>query len=315
MPTDATPRLGIHLTNFATEDRGDWSHLIDLAVAADLNGLDKVVVSDHVVMGEHLEEYGRAEVGGAKGGKQPTGPDGLWLEPLTLLSVIAGRTKHIRLGTQVLLAALRRPVVLAKTLATLDVLSNGRVDLGIGVGWQREEYDAAGLDFDGRGKQLDETIEILQTLWREQSASFDAGGRTVSNIHQMPKPRQEGGVPVWVSGTLNRRVAERLAKYGSGWIPWGDAGADLAASIPTLWQMVRDAGGDPTGLRVIGTLATVKNDAGEPDTLASIAAVPGLVEAGVTDFLFRVPLPPDADEAGAVFAEWSNAFRGATGRG
>jgi len=314
MGNDHTPRLGIHLTNFATEDRGDWSHLVDLAVAADRNGLDKVVVSDHVAMGEHLDEYGRPEVGGAKGGKQPTGPDGLWLEPLTLLSVIAGRTEHVRLGTQVLLAALRRPVVLAKTLATLDVLSGGRLDLGIGVGWQREEYDAAGLDFDTRGKLLDDTIGVLQTLWREQSATFDVGGRTASNIHQMPKPRQADGVPVWVSGTLNKRVAERLASYGSGWIPWGDDAADLTASIPRLWQMVRDAGGDPDRLRVIGNLAAVKNDAGDADVRASVAAVPELRAAGVTDFLFRVPLPPDAEEAGAVFAEWSGAFREVTGR-
>lgn len=314
MATDLTPRLGIHLTNFATEDRGDWSHLLDLAVAADRNGLDKLVVSDHVVMGEHLDEYGRPEVGGSKGGKQPTGPDGLWMEPLTLLSVIAGRTEHVRLGTQVLLAALRRPVTLAKSLATLDVLSNGRIDLGIGVGWQREEYEAAGLDFDTRGKQLDDTVEILQTLWREQSATYDVGGRTVSNIHQMPKPRQEGGVPVWVSGTLNKRVAERLARYGSGWIPWGGAAADLTVSIPTLWQMVRDAGGDPTGLRVIGTLTVAKGAGGEPDVAATMATVPAQLEAGVTDFLFRIALPDDATAAGAVFAEWAGAFREVTGR-
>ena len=311
MPTDLSPRLGIHLTNFATDDRDDWSDLVDLAVAADANGVDKVVVSDHVVMGERLEEYGKAEVGGVKGGKQPTGPDGLWLEPLTLLAVIAGRTKHVRLGTHVLLAALRRPITLAKTLATLDVLSGGRVDLGVGVGWQREEYEAAGLDFSTRGRQLDETIETLQALWREQSATFQAGGRTVSGIHQMPKPRQDGGVPVWVSGTLNKKVAERLAKYGSGWIPWGDAALDLSTSIPALWAMVREAGGDPSAFRVVGNIPATKGADGEPDAAASVAAVPAMIDAGVTDFMFRVALPP-ADQAGAVFAEWSSAFRTVT---
>ena len=74
---------------------------------------------------------------------------------------------RVRLGTNILLAALRRPVVLAKTAATLDVLSGGRLDLGVGVGWQREEYEAAGLDFDGRGRLLDHTLEVCQTLWRE----------------------------------------------------------------------------------------------------------------------------------------------------
>ena len=130
-------------------------------------------MSDHVVFGERLEEYGRPEIGGQAGGKQPTGPDGHWLEPLTTLSVLAGMTSRIRLGTNILVAALRRPAVLAKSAATLDVLSGGRLDLGVGVGWQREEYDAAGLDFDGRGRLLDHTLEVCQTLWREPRAAYD----------------------------------------------------------------------------------------------------------------------------------------------
>lgn len=310
---DLTPRLGIHLTNFSNEDLGDWSGLIDLARAADANGIDKVVVSDHVVMGENLDEYGKPEVGGVRGGSQPTGPDGLWLEPLTLLSVIAGTTTNVRLGTHVLLAALRRPVVLAKTLSTLDVLTNGRVDIGIGVGWQKEEYDAAGLDFSTRGRTLDETIGILQTLWRSPAATYEIDGHTIAGIHQMPKPRQPGGVPIWVSGTLNKRVAERLAKYGSGWIPWGEAALDLTASIPVLWQMVEAAGGDPSGLRVVGNMAIKKRDDGTPDIGASIDALGPQLEAGVTDVMLRVPLP-SAAEAGPIFAEWSGAFRAATGR-
>lgn len=313
MTHDLTPRLGIHLTNFSNEDLGDWSALVDLARAADANGIDKVAVSDHVVMGEHLDEYGKPETGGVRGGSQPTGPDGNWLEPLTLLSFIAGTTTNVRLSTHVLLAALRRPVVLAKSLSTLDVLSSGRVDIGIGVGWQKEEYDAAGLDFSTRGRLLDETIEIVQTLWRSEVATFQAGGQTVSGIHQMPKPRQAGGVPVWVSGTLNKKVAERLAKYGSGWIPWGDAAVDLTASIPTLWQMVEAAGGDPSGLRVVGNISVKKDADGAPDIAASIAALSPQVEAGVTDFMLRVPLP-SAAEAGPIFAAWSSAFRSAVGR-
>lgn len=311
--TDLTPRLGIHLTNFSNEDLGDWSALLDIARAADANGIDKVVVSDHVVMGEQLEEYGKPEVGGVAGGKQPTGPDGLWLEPITLLSVIAGSTTNVRLGTHVLLAALRRPVVLAKSLATLDVLTGGRVDIGIGVGWQKEEYDAAGLDFATRGRQLDDTIRILRTLWTTQSASYEVGGQTVSGIHQMPKPRQEGGVPIWVSGTLNKKVASRLAEYGSGWIPWGDAALDLTTSIPALWQMVESAGGDPSGLRVVGNMPVQKRDDGTADVAASIEALAPQLAAGVTDVMLRVPLP-SAAEAGAIFAEWSGAFRAATGR-
>ena len=106
-----------------------------------------------------------------QGGKQPTGPDGHWLEPLTLLSVLAGITSHTRLMTGILLAGLRTPATLAKTAATLDVLSEGRLDLGVGVGWQREEYEANGIPHARRGDRLDHTLAICQLLWREEVAA------------------------------------------------------------------------------------------------------------------------------------------------
>ena len=124
--------LSTGVPSFAAEDPGDWQHLFDRVKVLDEGGVDKVVVSDHVVFGEHLDEYGRPEVGGRAGGRQPTGPDGHWLEPLITLAVLAGMTTRIRLGTNILIAALRRPVVLAKETATLDVLSGGRLDIGAG---------------------------------------------------------------------------------------------------------------------------------------------------------------------------------------
>src|SRR3954464_9254980 len=169
-----TPHLSTALLTFSAQEPASWAPTLERARVADEAGVDRLVVSDHVVFGERLEEYSRPEIGGQAGGKQPTGPDGLWLEPLTTLSVLAGMTSRIRLGTNILVAALRRPAVLAKSTATLDVLSGGRLDLGVGVGWQREEYEAAGLDFDDRGRLLDHTLEVLQTLWREQRAAYDA---------------------------------------------------------------------------------------------------------------------------------------------
>src|SRR5436190_5904038 len=216
-----TPWLSLHLGNFLADEPASWQPLLDRARAADQAGIDKIIVSDHVVYGENLEAYGRPELGGTEGGKQPTGPDGHWLEPLTTLSVIAGMTSTVRLGTGILIAALRRPVTLAKSLSTLDVLSGGRIDLGVGVGWQREEYEAAGLSFDGRGKLLDETLAVCQTLWREPVAEYKSDTLEFQKIHMMPKPLQPGGVPIWVSGTLNQRVIRRIARFGSGWIPWG----------------------------------------------------------------------------------------------
>src|SRR3954470_3177772 len=206
------PQLSIHLLTFSADDPGSWDHVLDQAEAADEAGVDRLVVSDHVVFGENLEAYARPELGGAEGGRQPPGPDGHWLEPLTILSVLCGGTRRIRLGTNILIAALRRPVVLAKTAATLDVLSGGRLDLGVGVGWQREEYDAAGLPFERRGRLLDHTLEVCQLLWREARASYRSDELAFDGIHMMPKPRQPGGVPIWVSGTLNRRVIDRIAR-------------------------------------------------------------------------------------------------------
>jgi alkanesulfonate monooxygenase SsuD/methylene tetrahydromethanopterin reductase-like flavin-dependent oxidoreductase (luciferase family) len=132
MTTARSTQLSFALLNFAATDPGDWQFLLDRARAADAAGVDRLVVSDHVVYGEDLEAYGDPGKGGVSGGRQPTGPDGLWLEPLTLLSVVAGCTTRIRLGTNILLAALRRPVVLAKSASTLDVLSRGRLDIGVG---------------------------------------------------------------------------------------------------------------------------------------------------------------------------------------
>jgi probable F420-dependent oxidoreductase len=309
-PTDVTvPQLSTGLPCFAAEDPGSWQFVLDRAQAADRAGIDRLVVSDHVVYGENLDEYARPEIGGSKGGRQPTGPDGHWLEPLTLLSVVAGTTSRVRLGTNILLAALRRPAVLAKSLSTLDVLSDGRIDLGVGVGWQREEYETAGLPFEGRGKLLDHTLAVLQTLWRDRRASFSDELLTFEAIHQMPKPRQAGGVPIWVSGTVNKRVARRIARFGSGWIPWGPAAADIASGIAEMRSLVEAEGGKFDGLQVVGSARVVKAGDGTLDLPATMDPVPGLVAAGVTDVRMAIPVPDDPSAAFDVYAAAVEAFR------
>ena len=292
-----TPQLSIMLRTYAAEDPGTWQPVFDLARAADAAGVDRLLLSDHVVFGEHMDAYGRPESGGVEGGKQPTGPDGHWLEPLTTLSVLCGVTSRVRLGTSILIAALRRPVVLAKSTATLDVLSGGRLDLGVGIGWQREEYEAAGLDFGSRGRLLDLTLEVCQTLWRDPRADVDLPGLAFEAIHLMPKPRQPDGVPIWVSGRLNERVARRLARFGSGWIPWGEDADDLAASIPRMREAVASAGGNGESLEVAGTLPTVRRQDRSIDLDATMERVHPLVEAGVTDFRAHVPVPSGYDAA------------------
>jgi probable F420-dependent oxidoreductase len=306
------PQLSIMLRTYAAEDPGTWQPVFDLARAADAAGIDRVLVSDHVVFGEHLEAYGRPESGGVEGGKQPTGPDGHWLEPLTTLSVLCGMTSRVRLCTNILIAALRRPVVLAKAAATLDVLSGGRLDLGVGIGWQREEYEAAGLDFGNRGRQLDLTLEVCQTLWREPSAKVDLDGLAFDAIHMMPKPVQPGGVPIWVSGRINERVAHRLARFGSGWIPWGEDAADLAAGISRMREAVAAANGDAGAIQVAGTLPTVRREDRSVDLDATMDRTRPLVESGVTDFRAYLPVPSEYGAAVDYLRGIAEAFHDAS---
>ena len=303
------PQLSMTLITFAAEDPGSWQHLVDRVRAADEAGLDRFALSDHVVFGENLDAYGDPSAGGTAGGKQPTGPDGHWLEPLTTISHLTAVTSRLRFTTNILIAALRRPAVLAKTLSTLDVLSGGRVDLGVGVGWQREEYEACGLDFATRGAELDHTLEVVQALWSQTRASHTSERLTFDGIHQMPKPVQPGGVPIWVSGTVNPRSMRRLARFGSGWIPWGPDAADLAGGIGRMRAAVEAEGRDPSDIEVVANLPIATNDDGTADLATSMAPVPELVAAGATDFRAGLRLAPDAPDATERIAEMVDAFR------
>jgi probable F420-dependent oxidoreductase len=274
----------------------------------DRAGVDRLVVSDHVVFGDDLGAYGRPEVGGRRGGQQPTGPDGHWLEPLTTLAVIAGRTARMRLGTNILLAALRRPVVLAKALATLDVLSGGRLDLGVGVGWQRAEYEAAGLDFESRGNLLDQSLAVCKALWTENPTSVRLEGLAFENVHMMPKPLQPGGVPVWVSGSVIPPVVSRLAHFGAAWIPWGSAAEDIRSGIKSMNEALQRQGHDSGGLRVLAEVPVVTDSDGKPSLEVTVAQVPEWYEFGVTDFRISWPRREE-DELRALV----DAFRSAAG--
>ncbi len=306
------PCLSLHLVNFAAEPPGDWQRIFDLAEAADRAGIGRLMVSDHVAFGERLDRYGDPARGGMTGGRQPTGPDGAWLEPLTVLAMVGARTTRVRLCTMVLLAALRRPAVLAKAAATIDVLTGGRLDLGVGVGWQQEEYEAAGLDFGNRGRLLDHTLEVCHALWGEQRASVVSDELSFEAVHQMPKPTA-GTVPVWVSGTVNPRAMERLARFGTGWIPWGRDAADLVPGIAAMRSAVAAAGRDPSGIEVAGMLRVATDSGGAPQIAATMEAVPGLLAAGVTDFRIGLRPPAGADPATDYLAEWVAGFSTAAG--
>jgi probable F420-dependent oxidoreductase len=279
--------LSTDLRTFAPAPATDWSDVVDFARRADRAGFDRLAVSDHVAFGEDLSAYGDPATGGTADGTQPTGPDGAWLEPVTTIAYLAAATKRVRFTTNILLAALRRPVVLAKMAATVDVLSHGRLDFGVGVGWQRAEYEAAGLSFEARGRLLDHTLEVCQTLWTDAAATYQGPQLSFDAIHQMPKPVQPGGVPIWVSGTVNDRSMDRLARFGSGWIPWGEDAAELERGVGRMRRALADRGRDPDEVGIVGSLRADWDEADGERRLhlgRTMAAAPRLRELGITDF-------------------------------
>ena len=279
------PRLSIHLQNFG-QNGIDIDRLVRLAESADEAGIDRVVVSDHVVFGDDLEAYADPRIGGIEGGKQPTGPDGWWLEPLAVLTYVAARTSNVRLGPSILLAALRRPIVLAKQLSTIDVMSNGRLDVGVGVGWQREEYTASDLDFATRGAHLDRTLDAITTVWSGHSHWTGPAGST--EIHQYPRPVQRAGdgephIPLWIAGTSRTRTIERIVRFGDGWIPWGPDIAEPARGVASIRRALDEAGRRSTELRVETRVGVPGIRKGSPDWSVLRSEAARLTEAGVTD--------------------------------
>ena len=298
--------MSIGLPNFgATLAADGWRPLIDVAREADAAGIDRVIVVDHVVMGTHTEAY--------SWGRFPTEPDSPWLEPLTVLAVIAAVTTRVRLGTGILIAPMRGAAVLAKTAATLDVLSGGRVDLGVGTGWQKEEYDAAGLDFAQRGQLLSDTLAACKALWNDTPAAVDLPTVKFSDTYCRPQPVQPGGVPLWVSGTLVKPVIERVVRWGDGWIPIMTATVDdLRDGAALLRSMFADAGRDPDALQVRGALPLIRDTDGKIDVKASLREAPRLIEAGATDVSVQFQaVCRDPADAAPAFADVVGGFRAA----
>ena len=313
---DVTPALSLQPLNFAAQDPGvgGWQSLMDQGRAADAAGIDRLVVSDHVVLGENLDAYADPSLGGIEGGQQPTGPDGQWLDPLTVISMWAATTEHTRFLTGILIAALRTPATLAKQLSTIDVLSHGRMDLGVGVGWQREEYEANGVPYPHRGARLDRTLEICQKLWTEDSVAYASDDVNFEKIHCNPKPLQPGGVPVWVSGRLNANVLRRIARFGSGWIPWGNDAMDPIGGLAKIRAALEEADRDAQGFQVSTYLQLAQKDDGSIDHEATVAPAAPMAEAGITDFRITLQLPDEGPACEDLLSPFVGAFRKVVGR-
>jgi probable F420-dependent oxidoreductase len=304
--TTRPPQLSLGIPTFGTPPPGGWRDLLALARAADEAGVDRLVLPDHVVLGAHVDRY--------PWGTFPTGPEADWLEPLALMSALAAATERVRFLTGILVAPLRPAALLAKTVATIDVLSDGRVDLGVGVGWQPEEFVALGVDFARRGDLLDRTIADCRTLWSGSPLEVTAPDGTATPVWSAPVPHQRR-LPVWFSGTLGRRNVARIVELGDGWIPiMGATPDDLATGIAQLREAYRHAQRDPADLQVRASPTLVRDVDGRADASATVAGARELVAAGVTDV--HLPLRPfladgALDSAPEAMAELVAAHRAA----
>jgi len=253
---------------------GEFAPVVDLARRAEAAGIDQVSITDHVVMGENIDKYPY--------GPFPAPLDYPWFEPITVLAAIAGGTERIRLSTGIVIAPLRAAVLLAKQLATLDVMSRGRVTIGLGVGWQKEEYDAAGVPWDGRYTRFDEQVRVCRQLWSEAPASF--AGRTVAyeRIHAWPRPVQPGGIPIWLGLAPSERNIERIAEYGDGWIPMEQRPEKLAVHVAAMRRAFDARGRDPASLAVRAVPRMVFGANGLADFDKAASEIPALIEAGIT---------------------------------
>lgn len=188
-----------------------------LAQHAESLGVDSVWVSDHIIVPRRITSFYPYD----PQGRFPTAPEQDYLEPLTALTFLAGCTERVQLGTSVLILPYRNALLTAKIVATLDALSNGRVILGVGVGWMEEEFVALGLDtYHQRGAVSDEYIQAFRQLWTTDQPRFEGKYVRFSDIGFAPKPVRQPHPPIWVGGHTAPAI-RRAARLGDGWHPIG----------------------------------------------------------------------------------------------
>jgi len=187
-----------HANAFATPDA-----LRSMARAVEDLGFDSLWVSDHIIVPEGS-------------GYIPEFMD----EPLATLAFIAAETRHVTIGTSVLIVPYRDPVFTAKFLSTVDYLSNGRLVVGVGAGWLEEEFTALGVPFEERGPRTDEYLRVYRNLWETETSSFEGKWKSYSNMRMFPKggASRRGTIPIWVGGNGDPSV-RRAAELGDGWHP------------------------------------------------------------------------------------------------
>src|SRR3712207_475988 len=253
-------KVAVGLFGLHTWNNGDPREHIRAAQIAEDKGIDQVVVVDHVAMSDALDLYPYGSIPGWNLLD--------WYEPISLLSAIAGATQRIRLSSGIIISPLRPAVLFAKQVATLDALSRGRVDLGVGVGWQRPEYDYLGVPWDGRFGRLIEQIKVCRELWTGEAITFHGNTVDLEGAYCRPVPAQGRNVPVWFGLAPSPRNIERIAEVGDGWIPdpqFEDKPKEVGQKIKALRAAFVEHGRDPAELTVRLTAQPVMRPDGSAD--------------------------------------------------
>lgn len=214
----------------------------DLARAAEERGFESLWVGEHT----HIPAARQTPY---PGGTPLPKPYYHMADPFVSLMAAAAATKTIKLGTGVCLVAQHHPIALAKTVATLDYLSGGRVLLGVGGGWNREECENHGIPFAKRWKYLRESVEAMKRIWREEEASYVGDMVRFDRIISHPKPAQAGGPPV-IYGGATEKGRDRVARYCDGWIPIDILIKDLPDQIADVRRRTADYGRDPDSIEI-----------------------------------------------------------------
>jgi probable F420-dependent oxidoreductase len=279
--------LGAHLPVYGPAATRDT--LLGFARRLEDLGYDSLWASDHVVIPWGIASrypYGTT-------GEFPLSPTTDFLEPLTALAMVAGVTERVRLGTTVLVLPHRHPVLAAKALATLDHLAPGRVILGAGVGWMREEIELLGAPYERRGAWSDEAIRVMRACWGEEQTSFAGEFFRFNPVGCYPKPRA-GTIPIWIGGHTHRAL-RRVAELGDGWhAAFADANT-MRQGMHILAAECRHRGRDPATLAVsvrMGLSARRRPDElrAELDVLRDLGVAHVILESRARDLTEMVAL-------------------------
>ncbi len=218
--------------------------LIELAQAAEANGFESLWTVEHVIWPTEYDSTYPYD----PGGKMPGDSTSSIPDPLIWLAFVAANTKTIKLATGIIILPERNPLVLAKTVATLASLSKGRFQLGIGVGWLKEEFEALGIPWERRGKRTDDYIGAMRALWSGDNAHFDGEFAAFHNVTSNPKP-PGGAVPVVIGGH-SKAAARRAGRLGDGFFPGKGSMEELAELFDVMNQAAADAGRDPAAIEI-----------------------------------------------------------------